>query len=300
MIYFIQTKTQWFRIDYPCYGVMSVMEQLGNGTWEGDVEYLDEDGEWSECDHDYGDEYTPLLGLEPHDVLAVYTINHGATQDNLQHPMYQHIALVNGEEVGDHLSSGQSYFKLTMAAVPCDELFIPMFSLRNIFADASESDDALYQLFLNLGIDPTQAVLLANCWYKTHRGGFGEGGRYTSEDVYYCYNEDGAVFSNSKVGDVIHILKGGMPNFMSSVWGSLERGYPSYGVSVEPPTWRDQSTKEPHNSVMNRPHHMTDSTVLQSEYEGFCGRFLNNNTGYFSEEELKQFVKEIIKHVKGT
>lgn len=298
MIYYIKTTDKWLRIDYPCYGILCDMNELSSSSWEGDVQWWDKDErEWCDFDHqgwnDYGG-YTNLPGFEPGDVVAIYTINAFQLDEIPEHDMFRHIKLVTAADVGIPETEGEDhFFELKMRSTHCDELFIPMFMLRNIFSDAGDADNALYAAFMSEEFSKLEAVVLANIWYKSNRADWSSN-RLTHTPAYYVYSEDGSMFYNCKVGDVVRILKGEMPNFMSSDWGHWDRGYPSYGCG-------DGSGYEPTNPHTGDRHHISHCMVLQRDYDDeFMNTRLNNNGSYFNEEELKDFIKEIMKHVKGT
>lgn len=298
MMYYIKTPSKWVRVDYPCYGILTEMHELNASCWEGDLEYWDTDiSEWVEFHHvSWGDIYDFLPGLKPDDIEAIYTMNcyheEGGVPD---HPIFEHITNVLAEDEEIPGTEGHDhFFKLTMSTTPCDALFIPMFMLRNIFSDAGDADICMYRGFRREGKSHTHAVILANVWYHTTKGGVRADGTWCSEKVFYTYSEDGSMFNNCKVGDLVHLMKGHMPNFMSTDWGDLQRGYPSYGNG-------DGSEQEPTNPHTCNRHHMSHCMVMRRVYKDeFLNTCLNNNGSYFSEEELNDFIKEIMKHVEGT
>lgn len=299
MIYYIKTPSTWVRVDYPCYGILTEMHELTASCWEGDLDYWCHNiNEWVQFTHQgWGDgDYDYLPGLKPDDIEAIYTVNcypeEGGVPD---HPIFQHITNVTAEGEGIPDTEGYDhFFKLTMSTVPCDSLFIPMFMLRNIFSDAGDADVELYRGFRGQGKSHIHSVILANIWYQTSRGGIRADGTWCSEKVFYTYSEDGSMFSNCKVGDVVSLMKGGEANFMSTDWGDLRRGYPSYGSG-------DGSSYEPTNQHTCERHHMSHCMIVQRVYtDEFLNTYLNNNGSYFSEEELNDFIKEIMKHVEGT
>lgn len=299
MVYYIKTTDKWLRVDYPCYGILCEMNELSSSSWEGDVQYWDPSiSEWENFTHygwhsEGGRDFTHLTGFEPGDVVAIYTLNASQIEEIPDHDIFKHISLTTAQAAEIPETEGEEYFfELKMSAAPCDELFIPMFMIRNIFGDG-DSDDTLYSHFVTDGMSPLNALVFANIWYKTTRADW-SGRQLTHEVCYYNYSEDGSMFSNCKVGDVVSLLKGGTPNFMSSSWGDLERGYPSYGCG-------DGSNTEPTNPYTGDRHHISHCMIVQEDYpDEFLNTRLNNNGSYFSEEEFTDFIKEIMKHVEGT
>lgn len=294
MVYYIQTRDNWVRVDYPCYGILCEMEELSSTSWEYDVQrWCDVENDWVNFEHQHWSQsqgYTHLPGFKPEDISAIFTPNCDKITELPNHKMFKHISLTTNEEAGIPDSEvGEHFFRLDMAEVPCDELFIPMFMIRNLFSGSGNSS-TLYNMLRKDGYSHLEAIIFANVWYRSVRSHYDNGGMSTSV-VYYPDVEDGAVFSQCKVGDVVRILNGESPKFMSAHWGSLKRGYPSYGNL-------DGEDEEEFNPFTHRKHHMSDCTILQSSYPpGFLNTHLNNGS-YFSEEELKDFIKEIMKHVE--
>lgn len=275
MVYFVETVDRTFRIDYPCYGLLSEMHTLGNIMWRGNI--FTENGDRAEhsCD------YVPLPGLTPATVVAVYTpVEQHAPHECLEHPLFSGIELV------DYADQGLC-FKLVMETVPCDQLFIPLFALRNIFCDDhNQTHYQLYQDLVNKGYSDAHSVILANCWYSSSRMS-----RSTRkfETVYYSSQEDGSVFHYGRIGDLVSILQGTLPNYMSSLWGSLNFGYPVEGGAY-------QEHEEPINPYTGSSHHMNYCVILKPQYEGFFDRALDCETA-LSKEELFTLIEEIMSHV---
>lgn len=295
MVYYLKSADMWFKVNYPCYGVLCEMDTLSSTSWKGDIQFWDEiEGEWADFEHQgysaRSDSYTALPGFTPDKIEAIYTANKAKVEFLPDHDMLQHISIVTDDEADIPDGYAESYFKLDMSEVPCDELFTPMFMVRNLFGDGGCSTPSLYNKFISQGHTPLEAFVFANIWYETTRSSWTGG--YKAHTVYFVFSEDGAVFKHCRIGDIVHLLKGGMPNFMSSKWGELFRGYPSYGKG-------DNGRAEPINPHTGRKHTISSCTVVNKGYDdAFLNRMVDHDGSYLEPEELDELIKEIKKHVE--
>ncbi|MGL5963146.1 MAG: hypothetical protein ACRCZ2_01920, partial [Fusobacteriaceae bacterium] len=302
MVYYLKSSDTWFKVEYPCYGVLCEMNVLSSASWEGDIQFWSETGSlystdqggWADFEHQgysaESEDYTALPGFTPDEIEAIYTVNEAKVEFLPDHDMLQHISIVTDDEADIPDGHAESYFKLDMSEVPCDELFIPMFMVRNLFGDGGGSTPSLYNKFISQGHTPLEAFVFANIWYESTRSSWAGG--FSTQPVYYVFSEDGAVFKHCRIGDIVHLLRGGMPNFMSSKWGELFRGYPAYGVG-------DFSKSEPLNPYTGRKHTISSCTVVNTSYDDkFLNRRLDNDGSYLDPEELDYLIKEIKKHVE--
>lgn len=295
MEYFVETHAgRVFKFDYPCYGMLAEMHALGQSHWASDIE------EWEDDSFDYVRDSgvydpAPREGLLPSDVKAVYTIIH---HDNhwddaiLETKLFQHIDVVGGDHA-PWLDTSCKYLRLNFQEVPCDELFIPMFMLRNIFSDGDEAEDVLFAKLLNKGYDLFTSVVVANTFYESTQYDWG---KKSHKRVWYLNQEDGGIFHNAKVGDFVQILKGESPEYQSSVWGSLERGYPVDGWKVD--RYPDGGDPEKDNKFTGSPHHMSDCMRVKADYKDkFLSTYMHHYSSIHSEEEFNSFIEQVMKHV---
>lgn len=295
MNYIVETHAgRTFKFDYPCYGMLAEMHALGQSYWADEiVEWVDDC--FSRISRSGSYYPTPREGLLPSDVKAIYTVIYNDSHwDNaiLENKLFQHIDFVEG----DHalwLDTSRKYLRLNFQEVPCDELFIPMFMLRNIFSDSDEADDDFFAEFLKKGYDLFTSLVLANTFYE---GTNYDWSKKEHRKVWYLNQEDGGIFHNARVGDLVQILKGEMPAYQSSVWGSLARGYPVDGWKVD--SYPDGGDPEGDNKFTESPHHMSDCMRVKKDYEDkFLNNFMNHYSSIYTEEEFNSFIEQVMKHV---
>ncbi|MGL5567070.1 MAG: hypothetical protein ACRDC4_15200, partial [Plesiomonas sp.] len=224
---------------------------------------------------------------------------------NITHPFFNRLS--KGElpddisRVDQYAPQNRGCIVLTLeAGVPCDELFMPLFAVREILENTMCS--AVHDLVAGYDVPDELAVFFGATFYQSTSWGYRDGVR-AMEVVFYPQQEDGGTFSNGRIGDFISIMNGERPRYISSVWGSMSRGYPAYGVTEvnhDDDDYDDNDLDhEDHDSVVGRIHHMNDSLVLQSHYDNeFANKHLTDSSfNRMSEQEFRSFVMEILQHV---
>ncbi|MGL5014460.1 MAG: hypothetical protein ACRC6V_09260 [Bacteroidales bacterium] len=303
MNYYVRNKAgNFFKLDYPCFGMLSYLDQLQNSSWRNDIFILNE-GDWDGMHEGASnwDNYSPLPGFEVDDLETLYLPTHGQDID-ITHPFFQH--LVKGELPEEIVSADRirdnSCVIMNFQHLPCDELMMPLFAVREVLENSMCK--SVHDLVKELNVPDSLAIFFGATFYKSTSYNFVEGQRRV-ESTFYPHQEDGGTFSNGKIGDFVAIINGAQPRYINSRWGDLDRGYPSYGVSELDPRDDDwdsgQLSYENNDPISNRAHHMNDSLMLQSLYEDdfLNKRLTDSELNRMSEQEFRSFVMEILQHV---
>lgn len=264
MIYYIKNKQdQYFKIDYPCFGLLSILDCADDRYYSDDIEIFNESSREFEkvpCESLGG----YIEGLRPSDLETLYMpLGFPLSSEDLSLPIFQHLS------VGILGFCAGTVLKMDFKPVPCSELFLPLFLARN--ASLCEREK-LYEMAMKEGFSPSQSTVIAATFYQTTS--------FYREGYIYLDQSDGEVFGASAIGRLVETLKGTMPVFTGYLWGQLGNGY-------------QVCTDEYEQGDL-----LTNNMFFKST-EGWSGLLLNNLEDYcgIPEEKFRLFLKELKQHV---
>lgn len=281
MIYYVENNEgEWFRFDYPCFGMLAELHELGGHYWHGDVEQWN-GSYWADCDHS-GD-YVSLKGLTPMEFHKLCLPIFGGEDVDLSHSFFNNLSK---EKV--KLPSGDEQLCVVMyfdQETPMDAMFAPLFVARDSLVptlnkEAAEAVESVVPVDL--------LPFFATTFYK-----------YTSFNgpVIYTCIEDGGTFGRWRVGDLVGIMRGESPRYSLDTWGTWDRGYPINGVYDDS---GDETARSHHDELTNDWKDISSSFCLKRSYEDeFLNQRITDAVHNMSESDFVSFAKEIVKRVQG-